>query len=260
MASSAEFRILVGKVVLVTGATSGLGKATAIEAGRQGAKVAVSGRREAEGLAVVKEITNGGGDAIFVKCDVTKEDDVKQLVAKVVEKYGRIDGAYLNAGTSPPPSSIIETELSVWDEVQLANNTSMFLTLKAVMKQMASQTPQGGSIVLCSSTLSLWGSPGVGAYSTTKAANETLGRVAAAEGAPQGIRVNLVHPGPIETEIWGHMGTTIDQVAGAFSAGTMLARLGRAIEIAKPVTFLLSDGSSYMTGSSIVVDGGAAAK
>jgi len=260
MATSADFRILVGKVVVVTGSTSGLGKATAIEAGRQGAKVVVSGRREAEGLAVVKEITGSGGDAIFVQSDVTKEEDVQRLVAKTVTKYDRIDGAFLNAGTSAAPANIIDTDLSAWDQVQLTNNTSMFLTLKAVMKQMGSQTPQGGSIVLCSSALSFVAFPGAGAYSSTKAANETLGRVAAAEGATLGIRVNVVHPGPIETEIWGHMGITKEVADAVFPSATMLQRTGRAIEIAKPVAFLLSDGSSYMTGSSIVVDGGFAAK
>jgi len=258
MSTRADSRTLVGKVIVVTGSTSGLGKATALEAALQGANVVVSGRREAEGLAVVKEITDNGGSAIFAQCDVTDENDVSKLITTTVERFGRIDGAFLNAGTSGTLSSLIEAAVADWDKIHKTNATSMFITLKHVTKQMSKQSPQGGSVVLCSSVASLIGAGGLAAYASTKASNETLGRAAAVEGAPLNIRVNILHPGPIDTEINNYMGP--DDVVGQFGKATLFGRVGRSIEIAKPVCFLLSDGSTYMTGSSIVVDGGYVAK
>jgi len=258
MSTRADSRILVGKVIVVTGSTSGMGKATALEAALQGANVVVSGRREAEGLAVVKEITANGGNAIFAQCDVTDENDVTKLITTTVDRFGRIDGAFLNAGTGGAPTSLLESTVADWDKIHKTNATSMFITLKHVMQQMSKQSPQGGSIVLCSSVASLIGAGGLAAYASTKASNETLGRAAAVEGAPLNIRVNILHPGPIDTEINSHMGP--DDVVGQFGKATLLGRVGNAVEIAKPVCFLLSDGSTYMTGSSIVVDGGYVAK
>jgi len=258
MSTRADSRTLVGKVIVVTGSTSGLGKATALEAALQGANVVVSGRREAEGLAVVKEITDNGGSAIFAQCDVTDENDVSKLITTTVERFGRIDGAFLNAGTAGVPTSLLETAVADWDKIHKTNATSMFITLKHVTKQMSKQSPQGGSVVLCSSVASLIGAGGLAAYASTKASNETLGRAAAVEGAPLNIRVNILHPGPIDTEINNYMGP--DDVVGQFGKATLFGRVGRSIEIAKPVCFLLSDGSTYMTGSSIVVDGGYVAK
>jgi len=258
MSTRADSRTLVGKVIVVTGSTSGMGKATALEAALQGANVVVSGRREAEGLAVVKDITDNGGTAIFAQCDVTDETDVSKLITTTVERFGRIDGAFLNAGTSGTLSSLIEAAVADWDKIHKTNATSMFITLKHVMKQMSKQSPQGGSVVLCSSIASFVGSGGMAAYASTKASNETLGRAAAVEGAPLNIRVNILHPGPIDTEISTHIGN--DELMDQFGKGTLFGRVGLPVEIAKPVCFLLSDGSTYMTGSSIVVDGGYVAK
>eukprot|EP01006_Ploeotia_vitrea_P011263 TRINITY_DN29991_c0_g1_i1.p1 TRINITY_DN29991_c0_g1~~TRINITY_DN29991_c0_g1_i1.p1 ORF type:complete len:278 (-),score=44.08 TRINITY_DN29991_c0_g1_i1:225-1058(-) len=258
---------LKGKVVLITGATSGIGQATAVRAAKEGAKVAICGRRKDRGAEVVSQIKElTGSSALFVACDVNSEEDIKNLVRTVANHFGRIDGCFVNAGRgSVRPESMEKVSTEEWESIHRINARATFLTTKYVMSQMRTQQPKGGNIVVCSSVLGIIASPLSSAYMSTKASNLAIARAAAAEGARHNIRANSVCPGAIETEIWAVGNPNIDakQVAQAmgdkFTGGTMLRRLGQAWEIAQPVCFLLSDESSYITGVQLSIDAGLAA-
>jgi NAD(P)-dependent dehydrogenase (short-subunit alcohol dehydrogenase family) len=243
-----------GKVALITGGTSGIGKVTAIAFAREGAKVVLSGRREKEGLAVVEEIAKAGGTAVFVQADVAKEADVKRLVEQTVAKFGRLDVAFNNAGVESmgPVTEVTEAEyrrtfdVNVWGVL-----ASMKYEIPAMLKT------GGGSIVNTSSIAGHIGMAGVSVYMATKHAVEGLTKSAALEYAKQGIRVNAVAPAAIVTDM-------IDRFAGgenseqgkAFAALHPVGRMGRAEEVAAAVLYLAGDAASFTTGISLPVDGG----
>ena len=242
------------KVVLITGATSGIGKATALKFGAAGAKVVVSGRRESEGSAVVDAIKSGGGEATFVRADVAVEDDIKNLVAKTVETYGRLDVAFNNAG--------VEHAAPITDEDQAAYQRIFDINVWGVLASMKHEVPAmlesgGGSIINTSSIAGHIGMPGAATYIASKHAVEGLTKTAALEYAQQGIRVNAVAPGGIATDM-------IDRFAGEEGSEMReglaqmhpIGRLGESDEIADAVLFLASDGASFVTGESLKVDGG----
>jgi NAD(P)-dependent dehydrogenase (short-subunit alcohol dehydrogenase family) len=242
------------KVVLITGATSGIGKATALKFGAAGAKVVVSGRRGAEGAAVVGAIKSAGGEATFVKADVAVEDEVKNLVAKTVETYGRLDIAFNNAGVELT-GAIVDSEKAEHQRVFDINVWGVLASMKHEIPAMIANG--GGSIINTSSIAGHIGMAGAASYIASKHAVEGLTKTAALEYAKEGIRVNAVAPGAIATDM-------IDRFAGEEGSEMReglaqmhpLGRLGTSDEIADAVLFLASDGASFITGDSLKVDGG----
>ena len=242
------------KVVLITGATSGIGKVSALAFGKAGAKVIVSGRREAEGLAVVAEIKAAGGEATFVKADVAVEKDVAALVAKTVATYGRIDIAFNNAGVELTGSIVDATEVDyrrVFDINVWGVLTSMKHEIPVMLKQGA------GVIINTSSVAGHIGMAGASVYVASKHAVEGLTKAAAIEYAKQGIRVNAVAPAAIETDMMNRFTGGGNEEALAYMRTLHpVGRLGRSEEIANAVLFLASDAASFITGTSLNVDGG----
>ena len=240
------------KVAIVTGATSGIGKATALLLAKLGAKVVVSGRREIEGQAVVAQIEADGGEATFIKADVTQEAENQSLIAQTLAKYGKIDVAFLNSGIFSFAPLADQSADNLAQQIDV-NIKGVYYGLKHLSTAFGEE---GGSIVLNSSTVADIGIPTASAYSLTKGAINTLTRAAAVELAGAKIRVNAVAPGPIWTEGTEAMTGSQANFEGAFVAGIPLARIGQPNEIAEAVAFLASDAASFITGTSLNVDGG----
>jgi NAD(P)-dependent dehydrogenase (short-subunit alcohol dehydrogenase family) len=255
-------KILEGKVALVTGGTSGIGKATAIAMGAAGAKVVFSGRRENEGEDTAKLIQQSGAECLFVCSDVSSEADVRVLVEKTIATYGKLDCAFNNAGIQGSMNPLHEQSVEDFDKLMAINLRGLFLSMKYEIQQMLTQGSgafaSGGTtcIVNNSSVGGLVGILGLSPYTASKHAVMGLTRAAALDYAKQGIRINAVNPGSIATERMGRfaddMGVTTDDVA----AMSPMGRLGQSEEIASTVVFLCSDAASYITGQSLVVDGG----
>jgi NAD(P)-dependent dehydrogenase (short-subunit alcohol dehydrogenase family) len=240
-----------GKVALVTGGTSGIGKTTAIEFARAGAKVVLSGRREKEGAAVVKEIKMSGGDAAFIRTDIAKDADVKAMVDFAVEKFGRLEIAFNNAGVEwkGPLGQATEAEYRrVFDTNVWGVLNSMRHEIPAMLKNGA------GVIVNTSSVVGHVGFPQGSIYNSSKHAVEGLTKAVALEFAKQNIRINAVAPGPIATDMWDRVaeGGIGDQISSIVPAG----RTGTSEEIAAAVLYLASDAAKFTTGTSLIVDGG----
>lgn len=239
-----------GKVALVTGASSGIGRATALAFGAAGAKVVVAARRETEGENVAQQIRDGGGDALFVKTDVTKEKEVANLLATVRQHFGRLDFAFNNAG-SGKAMLLTECNEADWDAEISANLKSVWLCLKYEMPLMTQSG--GGGIVNMSSQGGLLGIANYGAYGAAKGGVIALSRAAAAEGAASRIRVNSVAPGAVKTELWDNAPAgMLEQVA----AGIPLKRVGEPEDIARAVLFLCSPAADFVTGQNLSIDGG----
>jgi NAD(P)-dependent dehydrogenase (short-subunit alcohol dehydrogenase family) len=240
-----------GKVALVTGGTSGIGKATAMELARAGAKVVLTGRREKEGAQVVAEIKRLAGEAAFVRADVSKDADVKRMVDFTVDKFGRLDIAFNNAGVEwkGPLDQATEAEyrrifdINVWGVLN-----SMRHEIPAMLKN------GGGAIVNTSSVAGHVGLAQVSVYIASKHAVEGLTKSVALEFAKQNIRINAIAPGVIATEMWDRFAgeEMRDQVASIIP----VARIGASEEIAAAVLYLCSDNAKFTTGTSLVVDGG----
>lgn len=239
------------KVVLVTGGTSGIGQATAVAFAKEGAKVVISGRREKEGNETVRQIGNAGGEALFVKGDVSKAADVDAMVRKAVEAYGRIDYAFANAGILGNPKPFLEETDEEIDRVTNINIKGVILTIKYVAQQMLKQG--GGVIINNASVLGFTGLPTLNPYVASKHAVIGLTKSAALEFAKSRIRVNAVAPGPIDTDM-PKQATGGD--TSQFDALVPMGRMGRPDEIAEAVLWLCSDRASYVTGHTLTVDGG----
>ncbi len=249
--------LLDGKVVIITGASSGIGEATAKEAAKEGAKVILAARNANRSEAVVSEIKKNGGQALFVQTDVTLEEDIKNLVNRTVQEHGRLDCAYNSAGILET-GLLADTPNESYDKLMKTNLRSIFLCMKYEIPEMKKNG--GGAIINCSSVAGLIGVPNFSVYSATKAGIIGLTKGAAADYAQYGIRVNSMHPGVVETEIFNN---TFEEPKKMIEDITKdicpLGRPAKPVEIARPVIFNLSDGASYITGSEIIVDGGLSA-
>ena len=243
-------------VVLITGALAGIGRATAIAYARSGARVIVSGRRRERGLALEAELRELGAEAAFIHADVRQEDDVRSMVDQTVERFGRLDVAVNNAGTEGKKGPITEQSAESYSATFDTNVLGVLLSLKHELRVMSVQ--KSGSIINISSTFGRVGAPGASLYVASKHAVEGLTKSAALEGAPFGVRVNAVAPGPIETEMLARFAGSDEQKAG-FASGVPLKRLGRPEEIAETILFVSSDKASFISGASIPVNGGKAA-
>jgi NAD(P)-dependent dehydrogenase (short-subunit alcohol dehydrogenase family) len=246
-------RLMPNPVVLITGALTGIGRATALAFGREGARVVVSGRREEIGQALANELRGAGAEAEFIRADVRHEDDVRALVDKTVARFGRLDVAVNNAGTEGAPGPVTEQNAESYASTFDTNVLGTLLSMKHEMRVMLAQG--SGSIVNLSSTMGQRGAPNASLYTASKHAVEGLTKSAALEGAASGVRVNAVAPGPVETEMLNRFTGSAERKA-ATVGNVPLKRAGTPEEIADAILFLASDKATFITGQIINVNGG----
>ena len=235
------------RVAMVTGGASGIGKATALRIASEGGAVAIADVQEQAGNDVVSEIERSGGKAAFVRLDVTSEPDWADAVEAVVSTFGKLDILINNAGIGDTEALEV-TSLDTWNKVVAVTQTSVFLGMKAAAGAL--KASGNGSVVNISSMYGIVGSGVSPAYHSAKGAVRLLTKTTALGWAKEGVRVNSVHPGYIDTPILGD--TDRDMLVGA----TPMGRLGQPEEIAAMITFLASDDASFATGAEFVVDGG----
>ncbi|SKC98052.1 NAD(P)-dependent dehydrogenase, short-chain alcohol dehydrogenase family [Burkholderia sp. YR290] len=238
-------------VVLITGALSGIGRATAFAFARAGARLVVSGRRAAEGAALEAELRETGAEAFFVKADVRHDDEVHNLVDQTVARYGRLDVAVNNAGTEGRSGPVIEQTADSYADMFDTNVLGTLLSLKHELRVMTAQ--RAGSIVNVSSTMGARGAAGASLYVASKHAVEGLTKSAALEAAAFGVRVNAVAPGPVQTPMLDRLTQTSERKA-AFLDTVPLKRAGTPDEIAEAIVYVASAG--FMTGEVLRVNGG----
>jgi NAD(P)-dependent dehydrogenase (short-subunit alcohol dehydrogenase family) len=242
-----------GKVALITGGNAGIGRATAIEFAKHGAKVAVSGRREKEGNEVIAEVKALGGEAIFVRSDVSKESDVKAMIERTLATFGRLDFAFNNAGIEEALTPLPDQTEETYDRIMDINVKGVWLSLKHQIPAMLKTG--GGAIVNNSSIAGLVGFAMAPVYVASKHAVIGLTKAVALEYAKQNIRVNAVAPGTIETRMF-HEVTKSPEMKQILESGHPVGRVGQPGEIASAILWLCSDGASFVTGQTLAVDGG----
>jgi NAD(P)-dependent dehydrogenase (short-subunit alcohol dehydrogenase family) len=239
-------------VVLITGALTGIARATALAFSREGARIVVSGRRD-EGKTLVAEIRELGTEAEFVRSDVRHEEDVRSLVDKTVERFGRLDVAVNAAGTEGVPGPVSDQTPESYAATFDTNVLGTLLSMKHELRVMLAQG--FGSIVNMSSTFGQTGGAGASVYVASKHAVEGLTKSAALEASGSGVRVNAVAPGPIDTGMLTRFTGSAERKARLIE-GVPLKRVGKPEEIAESIVFLSSDRASFITGAIIAVDGG----
>jgi NAD(P)-dependent dehydrogenase (short-subunit alcohol dehydrogenase family) len=250
---------LAGKVTLVTGGASGIGRATALACAREGAKLIVADMQEEAGQHTVHLITEQGGEAMFVQADVRHAADVAALISQAVERYGRLDCAHNNAGISGLGIAGDHRALTAeypnerWHQVIAVNLTGVWLCMKYELQQML--THGGGAIVNTASVAGLVGFVGYAAYAASKHGVVGLTRTAALEYATQGIRVNCVCPGYVHTPMTAASVQDPDRKA-LMIASEPVGRIGHPEEVAEAVVWLCSDAASFVTGHTMTIDGG----
>jgi NAD(P)-dependent dehydrogenase (short-subunit alcohol dehydrogenase family) len=242
-----------GKVALVTGASSGIGKATALAFAREGARVVVADIQPC-GASVVKEIEESGGGAIFVQTDVSNPEEVAAMVRTAVTAYGGLDIAFNNAGTEGTSAPTADCTQENWDRTIAVNLTGAWLCMKEELEQMLRQ--HHGVIVNCASVAGLVGFRGSPAYVASKHGLVGLTKTAALEYATDGIRVNAICPGVIDTPMIDRFTGGKPELEAQLNAAEPMGRMGHPEEIADAVLWLCSDGASFTTGQAIAVDGG----
>jgi NAD(P)-dependent dehydrogenase (short-subunit alcohol dehydrogenase family) len=240
-------------VVLITGALTGIGRATALAFAKDGARLVVSGRREDVGQALAAELRALGAEVEYVTADVRREIEVRALVDRAVARFGRLDVAVNNAGTEGKPGPLTEQTAESFAATFDTNVLGTLFSLKHELRVMLEQGQ--GCIVNISSTFGKRGGAGASLYSASKHAVEGLTKSAALEAAARGVRVNAVAPGPIDTDMLSRFTGTADRKAAA-TAGVPLKRLGRPDDVAQAIVFLASDKASFITGQIYGVDGG----
>jgi NAD(P)-dependent dehydrogenase (short-subunit alcohol dehydrogenase family) len=240
-------------VILITGALTGIGRATALAFAKDGATVVAAGRREAEGKALETELRALGAQAAFIKADVRREDEVRHLVDETIARFGRLDVAVNSAGTEGKPGPLVEQTADTYAATFDTNVLGTLLSMKHELRVMTTQG--GGSIVNISSTYGHEGARGASIYAGSKHAVEGMTKSAALEAAALGVRVNAVAPGPTDTGMLNRFTGTAERKA-ALQSGVPLGRVGQPEEIARAIVFLASDAASFVTGQIVTVDGG----
>jgi len=245
---------LVGKIALVTGGSSGIGRSAALAFAREGAKVTIGDVQVEAGQETVQMIREVGGQAVFVQADVSKASDVEALINKTVEVYGRLDCAYNNAGVEAKYGFTVKSTEEDWDRVLGINLKGVWLCMKYEISQMLEQG--GGAIVNTASIAGLVGMPGTSAYVASKHGVVGLTKTAALEYAKAGIRINAVCPGTTRTPLAERFIAGDPRAEEQMNAMQPVGRMGRPEEIAEAVVWLCSDAASFVTGHAMVVDGG----
>jgi NAD(P)-dependent dehydrogenase (short-subunit alcohol dehydrogenase family) len=241
-------------VVLITGALTGIGRATAIAFAYEGARIAISGRREDAGQTLVAELRNLGAEAEFTRADVRIEAEVKTLIEKTIERFGRIDVAVNNVGTEGQLGPVVEQSA---ENFAATFDTNVLGTLLSMKHEMRVMMPQGsGSIINLSSIAGQVGIAGASVYSASKHAVEGLTKSVALEAAGSGVRINAVAPGPVATDMLDRFVGGSEEAKAGFLSMIPAKRAATPDEIAQTIIFLASDKARYLTGQSIAVDGG----
>jgi NAD(P)-dependent dehydrogenase (short-subunit alcohol dehydrogenase family) len=247
--------MLEGKVILVTGGSTGIGRATSTVLAREGASVVIADLQDAEGEKTVELVKAAGGHAEYHHVDVGNVEQVSALVAGIARDHGRLDGAFNNAGIEGPTAKILDYSLEDWQRVLQVNLTGVFICMKCEIEQMKKQDG-GGSIVSTASAAGLIGIPGASAYNSTKHGVVGLTKTAALEYASRNIRFNAVCPGFIETPMLNRVTEASVKIRESLISTVPMKRVAQPSEIGEAVAWLLSDRSSYVTGVALPVDGG----
>ncbi|HTU70085.1 MAG TPA: SDR family oxidoreductase [Candidatus Baltobacteraceae bacterium] len=241
------------QIVLITGALAGIGRATALAFAKDGARLAISGRRDDAGTALVAELRALGAEAEFFRVDVRNDNEVRTFVDAVVARFGRLDAAVNSAGTEGKTGPITEQTAESYAATFDTNVLGTLLSMKHELRVMEAQG--SGSIINLSSTVGHRGAPGAALYTASKHAVEGLTKAAALEAAAFGVRVNAIAPGPVDTEMLTRFTGTPDRKA-ALIAGVPFKRAGKPEEIADVILFLASEKASFITGQIVDVNGG----
>jgi len=246
---------LQNKNILITGGTSGIGKASAFKLVSNGARVVISGRNESSGNEIIKKIENDGGKAKFIACDITDKKQIENLFNKTISHFGKIDGIFNNAGIEGEIAPFDESTEENWDNVFNTNLKSMWHCMKHAIEHMLQN--EYGNIVNMASTSGIVGNGfGLSAYAASKHAIIGLTKSVALEYAKKNIRVNTICPGFIETEMIEKICAKSPSLKRRFTAAHPIGRMGTPGEIGDALVYLLSDESSFMTGNSFIIDGG----
>jgi len=246
--------MLAGKVALVTGAGSGIGRASALAFAREGAKVIVADVATDGGRETAHSIEEQGGEAFFVQADVSAAGDVREMIERAVTTYGRLDCAFNNAGIEGEMATTAECSEDNFDRTIAINLKGVWLCMKYELPQMLEQG--GGAIVNCASIAGLVGFPNLPAYTASKGGIVQLTRTAALEYAQSGIRVNALCPGVIHTPMVDRITNRDPETEAQFTAMEPIGRMGAPEEMAEAALWLCSDAASFVTGHPLVADGG----
>jgi NAD(P)-dependent dehydrogenase (short-subunit alcohol dehydrogenase family) len=254
--SNKSTKLFDGQVALITGAASGIGKATAFLFAQNGARTVLTDISEVEGQRVVSEIVKKfDTPSIFIKCDVSKSAEIEKIIEQTVNQFGRLDYAFNNAGIEGVANTTTECTEENWDKTINTNLKGVWLCMKYEIEQILKQG-QGGAIVNCSSIAGLVGFTGTPAYTASKHGVLGLTKTAALEYAKSGIRINAVCPGIIDTPMIDRFTGGDKKAAAQITASEPIGRMGHPEEIAEAVIWLCSERSSFVTGHSLVADGG----